>query len=178
MQSGECMKGVTCLQCSTRCHNDDVNKHWEEKVSEAFIDSDKVRTKQIGIINVCFLSSIIEDRRRARNGTETIRSLSRCLCINGLISIGHLLTTKDRRICLFFACHLSSLSSTIVTTASYLFNIPSLFLSFILDKWPMKKIDWKSTLNTTNFEGKERAFVFFHLALPIIDCLRKWPVFD
>lgn len=80
----------------------------------------RMRTKEEGwrddrSNHVCFLSSTVQQIRNEMNdffSLVTIRSLSRCLCINRLISIGHLLSTKDRRICLFFACHLSSLSST------------------------------------------------------------------
>jgi len=40
-----------------------------------------------------------------------------------LLAFVHLLSTKDRRMCLLFACHLSSLTSTRVLTTC-LFSIP------------------------------------------------------
>ncbi len=52
-----------------------------------------------------------------------------------LLAFVHLLSTKDRRMCLFFACHLSSLTSTRVHITTCLFSIPSI------------SIDWKSTMN-------------------------------
>lgn len=78
-----------------------------------------------------------------------------CVCVNWLISIGHLLSTKDRRICLFFACHLSSLTSTRLATTC-LFNVPS---------FQAMTIDWKSTLNRYLLGELLFSFDFFILSI-------------
>ena len=108
------------------------------------------------------VSTVMITRTATTTAAATVwtRFLFACICVNWLISIGHLLSTKDRRICLFFACHLSSLTSTRLSLShSHIARVYSAY------RCTRASIDWKSTLNRYLLEENERTrpLFFFHL---------------